>query len=358
LVTRPSLRRLLHPVYRSLETRAHLLRYLFLEITRRCNLECLHCGSDCTRAEAPRELTPDEWVSFIGRLAAGYDPRRVLPVITGGEPFCAPGFEAILDALGNHGFAWGMVTNGWALTPANFARARAAGLASLTISLDGMQASHDWLRGRRGAFDRAADAIGLAARAGLPAFDVVTCANPRNLDELPETMSLLHSLGVREWRLFTIFPRGRAKANPELLLDDAALRRLFDWIAQARRDTAGTGFRLQYGCEGYLPAGLDAAVRDEPYFCRAGITIGSVLADGSISACPNLPASLVQGNVRADDFEDVWENRFEAFRDRSWMRTGACKTCGEWSRCQGNSLHLWDDDARSTARCHWGAAHD
>ena len=109
------LERALYPLYRRLERRAVVLRYLFLEITQRCNLACRHCGSDCGSHGRPDELGPEEWVALLDRLAGALDRRRVVLVITGGEPLCAPGLEPILAAVARHGFAWGMVSNGWAL---------------------------------------------------------------------------------------------------------------------------------------------------------------------------------------------------------------------------------------------------
>ena len=146
-------------------------------------VECRwHCGSDWGRTSRPDELGTDEWVALIDRLAACFNPREVLLVITGGEPLCRPGIEEILDRIRACGFAWGMVTNGWGLPAQMLDALLARGLASLTVSLDGLAPSHDWLRGVPGSFDLALGAIRAAVAAGprLPAFDVVTCANPRN----------------------------------------------------------------------------------------------------------------------------------------------------------------------------------
>jgi radical SAM protein with 4Fe4S-binding SPASM domain len=343
--------RALYPLYQRLERNATVLRYLFLEITQRCNLACRHCGSDCGREPRPDELAPDEWVRLLDDLAARVDPAQLLLVVTGGEPLCAPGLPRLLAAMARHRFAFGMVSNGWALDDATLDMLRARGLCALTLSLDGLAAEHDWLRGRQGSHARVVAAIRRAARAGLPSFDVVTCVHPRNLGQLPAVQALLGDLGVPAWRLFSIFPRGRARANPEVRLDDAGLRRLLHWIAALRR-APGRLPRPEWSCEGYLPAKIDRQVRDHPYFCRAGINIGSVLCDGSIAACPNLPRSLIQGNVRKDDLLEIWEKRFLPFRQREWMATGRCAHCAEWRHCQGNSLHLWDAEAGTTGLCH------
>ncbi len=347
------MRRALHPVYRRLETTVHPLRYLFLEITQQCNLHCRHCGSDCGKTARLDELSTQEWLNFVDYLGASCRTRKKpLLVITGGEPFCHPELDLILDCIQNHGFPFGIVTNGYLLNQRRVSRIVQKGVTSITVSLDGLRDSHDWLRGVKGSFQRALNGIKLLARQEIPFFDVVTCVTPRNIDELPEILSLLEQLGVQRWRLFSIFPKGRARGNQELLLTDSHLCRMFDWLSSHRPGLARRGFTLDFGCEGYLPADVDTAVRNEPYFCRAGISIGSVLCDGAISACPNISRSLVQGNIRSDDFNTVWEDQFETYRNRSWMRKGPCVECAEWKRCRGNSMHLWDEEAGQTALCH------
>jgi radical SAM enzyme (rSAM/lipoprotein system) len=347
-----ALRRGLHPVYRSLETAVHPLRYLFLEVTRRCNLRCLHCGSDCGADPSGEELSTARWLEFVDGLATRFEPRQVFLVFTGGEPLCRPGLFDIMGRARDRGFAYGMVTNGYGLTARGVRTLADLGLSSVTVSLDGERESHDWLRGTRGSFDRAVGAIRMLAREDLRFFDVVTCVNPRNLPELPRILALLRDAGVPAWRLFSIFPKGRARGNPELLLSGRQVKELLEWIRATRLGLEGSRFAVDFSCEGFLPPRVDRAVRFEPYFCRAGISIGSVLFDGSIAACPNIDRSLVQGNILEDDFKAVWDGRFSAFRDRGWMRRGPCASCGQWRRCLGNSLHLWDFDRGETALCH------
>jgi radical SAM protein with 4Fe4S-binding SPASM domain len=289
---------------------------------------------------------------LIDGLARHVNPREVLAVLTGGEPLLAPAWDAVTTALHRGGIRWGLVSNGWALDDVRLAEARARGLCSLTVSLDGLEAAHDRLRGRGGSFNRAVAVLTQAAASGVPMVDAVTCVHSANLDELPGVLELLRAREVSAWRLVAIYPRGRAGQNRDLLLSPADWRRLFDWIAATRAAEGRGGVNVQFGCEGYLPHAVDRAVRAEPYFCRAGIAIGSVLANGDISACPNIGRDMVQGNVRHDDLLDVWEHRFEPFRDRGWARRGRCATCDEWKRCQGNSLHLRDAGDDGPAVCH------
>ena len=88
----------------------------------------------------------------------------------------------------------------------------------------------------------------------------------------------------------------------------------------------------------------ETEIRDHFYFCHAGINIASVLVDGSISACPNLRSNFTQGNIYKDSFWDIWSNRYQPFRDRKWMRQGECKDCKYFRYCEGNGMHLRDEN--------------
>lgn len=173
-------------------------------------------------------------------------------------------------------------------------------------------------------------------------WDVVTCVNRRNYTSLAALRDELYDAGVRNWRLFTIFPVGRAAAYPEFQLSGDEYRGLMEFIKQTRAEGR---IKASYCCEGFL-GGYEAEVRDRFFGCQAGITVGSIMIDGSIAACPSIRSRLNQGNIYKDDFMDVWNNRYKPFRDRLWMRTGPCADCGMFRYCQGNGMHLRDDEGR------------
>ena len=351
---RDALMRSVFPVYRKVETRLHPLRYLFVEITQRCNLSCLHCGSDCGVDPQLKELRTEDWLGFFRYLKEHFDTSRLILAVTGGEPICHPEWGRILKGFKENGLVWGMVSNGWALTGKQLQACLEHGMQSVTISVDGLPDQHDWLRGRSGSYDRAIRALRLLKEYPPIFYDAVTCVHPGNLEQLPALAKNLEEIGLPSWRFFSIFPRGRAKDDLRLALDAKGFRQMLDFISAYREK--GGPIDLYFSCEGYLPKEIDAAVRPQPYFCRAGISIASVLADGGISACPNTPRTLVQGNILVDDFKQVWEERFIPHRDRRWMRTGPCAKCSEWAKCQGNSLHLWDEVEGRVAVCSYDLA--
>ncbi|SKC39434.1 radical SAM enzyme, rSAM/lipoprotein system [Bacteroidales bacterium WCE2004] len=323
--------------------REHPLEQLFWECTLRCNLACRHCGSDCKIASGTPDMPVEDFLRVLDSINRRCAPHSVFVVVTGGEPLMRPDLEACGRAIHDRGFAWGMVTNGFALTEERLDRLVASGLGSATVSLDGLQEAHDWMRGRSGSFERASAAIRLLAARPDIVFDVVTCVNRRNYPELPRLKEALVSWGVRSWRLFTVVPMGRAAGDPELQLPPDQFRGLLDFIKATRKEGR---IHASYGCEGFL-GNYEGEVRDHFFHCEAGVTAASILADGSISACASIRSDYHQGNIyRGDDLMEVWEHGFLPYRDREWMRTDECAECRYFRYCQGGGMHLRDRDGK------------
>ena len=321
----------------------HPLTTLFWECTLRCNLHCRHCGSDCKATSALEDMPLEDFLPVLDSVARHMDPHKVMINVTGGEPLVRKDLEICGRAFYDRGFPWSIVTNAQALTPARFQSLIKSGLRAMTISLDGIGETHDWMRGVPGSFEKAISAINMVAGTEDLVFDVVTCVNKRSYKELDRIRQLLIENGVKSWRLFTVFPVGRAANDPELKLSGDEFRGTMEFIKQTRKEGI---IDASYGCEGFLGK-YEGDVRDNFFFCGAGVTVGSIMADGSIAACPSIRADYSQGNIyRGDDFMDVWNNRYQIYRDRSWMKTDACAKCRYWRWCRGNGMHLRDADGK------------
>ncbi|HQL69858.1 MAG TPA: TIGR04133 family radical SAM/SPASM protein [Bacteroidales bacterium] len=338
----------LHSHYVKTQAKLHTLNYFFWECTAQCNLACLHCGSDCKVQPSIANMPAEDFLNVARQVASHYDPAGVMVVITGGEPLMRNDLHEVGAELMKLGFAWGMVSNGYLFTPEKFRLLRNNGLRSVTISLDGLEESHDWMRGKQGSFEKAMNAIRiLAAEPGMT-YDVVTCVNQRNFGELEQISQLLAEAGVKRWRLFMIDPIGRAAENSELFLSGEQFRRLLNYIVTLRREG---NMAVSYGCDGYLGV-YETHVRDGFFFCRAGIHVASVLANGDISACPNIDRGFVQGNIYTDDFIDVWNTRFQIFRNRTQLKQGVCSHCKEWKHCWGDGMHLHHPGGKGPVVCY------
>jgi radical SAM enzyme (rSAM/lipoprotein system) len=339
--------------WRKNETLLHDLNYLFWECTLRCNLHCLHCGSDCSADNTAKELPFDDFLKAILPLKKEYKSGSITVAITGGEPLMRKDLPQCGLALRKNGFRWGIVTNGYGYTPQIHEKLLAAGMGAITISLDGLEASHNWLRANDQSFARAVEAIKLIAPSKRLNYDIVTCVNQKNINELEAIKEFLITLQVKAWRLFTIAPIGRAADNNDLRLDPEQIKYLLDFIANSRNDKR---MKVSFSCEAYT-GDYELKIRDNYFFCRAGIHVASILTDGSISACPNINRSFVQGNIYKDDFLDVWNNRFQIMRDRGWTKTGLCKNCDAFKNCDGGAMHMWTEKKDSIVSCIYGDSH-
>ena len=335
------------------ETYLHELTYLFWECTLRCNLRCLHCGSDCTADNTAKDLPFEDFLQAILPLQEAYKRDSITVVITGGEPLLRKDLPQCGRTLREHGFRWGIVTNGYDYAPDIHGKLLAAGMGSITVSLDGLEPTHNWLRANDRSFQRAVGALDLITTSKRLSYDVVTCVNQKNINELETLKGFLISRSVAAWRLFTISPIGRAAGNDALRLTPEQLKRLMDFMVMARTDNR---INVTFSCEAYLGE-YERTVRDAYFFCRAGIQIASVLVDGSIAACPNINRSFVQGNIYRDDFLDVWNNRFAVMRDRGWTKTGICTNCDAYKNCNGGAMHLWDEKRDSIKTCIYQQLH-
>lgn len=318
----------------------HVLQQLFWECTLKCNLNCQHCGSDCKFNSLQKDMPLEDFLTVLDDVATLYNPQNILVITTGGEPLVRPDIVKCGREISRRGFMWGMVSNGMALTGKKLDELMDAGLLTIAISLDGFEEDHNWMRGNPHSFEKAVQAIRSLAKRRIT-WDVITCVNRKNYCTLERFKDFLLELGARKWRIFTVFPNGRARGNKELQLMSKEMRGLMDFIVKTRKEGR---ISLSYSCEGFL-GNYEYAVRDYPFFCQAGINVASVLNDGSISGCLSIRSNYNQGNIYRERFTEVWQNKFEQYRNHSWMFTDQCADCEVWRYCEGNGMHLRDDDS-------------
>ena len=330
------------------QTRLHELNTLFWECTLRCNLACKHCGSDCKVVANQADMPVSDFMKVIDQITPNVNPNKTLIIFTGGEALVRNDLELCGAELYRRGFPWGVVTNGMLLTRQRLNSLLNAGLRSITVSLDGFEEAHNWLRGNPKSYANALNAVKLLTKTENLVWDIVTCVNQKNISQLAEFLDFIVSIGVKQWRIFTIFPVGRAAQHPEFQLSNEDFTKVLNFIRETKKEGK---IILNYGCEGFL-GNYEMEVRDHFYNCFAGVNVVSVLADGSISACPSIRANFSQGNIYTDDFMQVWNEKFQPFRNRNWAKTGKCADCTMWRYCEGNGMHLHDEDGRLLV-CHY-----
>ena len=325
------------------------LRQLFFELTLRCNERCFHCGSRCA-ADMPDGLPAETYKSILDEVKQNFDISKVQLCITGGEPLLRKDFFDILGYAHETGYHWGMTSNATLITKEVAAKLREAGMGTISVSIDGLEETHDRLRGMKGGWRRAMDGIqNLIDEHYFHAIQVTTVFNHENLKELDALYDIFREMDIDSWRVIGLEPIGRALEHPELMLTDEDQRRLFAFIYEQRSE----GMNVQYGCSHFLGLDYEKEVRPWYFLCNAGIYTASIMANGDVGACLDIERSpkTVQGNIFEDSFTNIWNNRFAMFRQPLSRRCEGCRDC-EWERwCAGGAHHSYDYDKEIQRIC-------
>lgn len=327
----------------------HPLRYLFMEVTRSCNLACAYCGSSCTGRTPEGEMTSAQWVEIIKQIAEDFEPRTIMVAVTGGEPLIKEGIFDIFAALRDHGFRYGMVTNGQLLDRDKADKLVISGIGSISLSLDALPEENDRLRGR-GVFEGVKTAVANLKAAGYKGkLEIISTITKPTVQTLDQMRQLVAQMKVPLWRAAPVMPIGRAAEHPELIPDSMDIRAMLEWMREARKDSFLP--KPEFSEEGFLGNRFEGHVRPYLVQCRAGITVGGIRFDGRISACPELTDAFDQGHIRDSRFKEVWDKKYQVMRNRSWARKGICGDCGQFELCQGGALHLYQDPGSDILRC-------
>lgn len=143
----------------------HRLDTLFWECTLRCNLSCRHCGSDCRVDPGVPDMPLADFLRVLDEeITPHVNPADVLIIFSGGEVLVRQDLEEAGREVTRRGYPWGMVTNGMALTEKRFRGLLDAGLRSISVSFDGFEHEHNYIRRNPLSYDRALHAIRMIVR--------------------------------------------------------------------------------------------------------------------------------------------------------------------------------------------------
>lgn len=312
--------------------------YAVWEITLRCDLACRHCGSRAGRSR-PDELSTEEALDLVRQMAE-LDVKEV--TVIGGEAYLREDWMDIVGALRKHGIQCSMTTGGRGITPERAAEAKRAGLQSVSVSIDGLEGTHDALRAVRGSFSSAIAALRNLRAAGVP-VSANTQIGRFNLIEIPELFELLIGEGIHSWQVQLTVAMGRAADEPHILLEPYQMIEVMPMLARLKERADRAKVRVWPGnnigyfgpyeslLRGMLPRGHMAS-------CGAGRSTLGIEANGDIKGCPSLPTEdYVGGNIRDHKLRDIWERsaplRFTRDRtvDDLW---GLCRGCYYADTCR------------------------
>lgn len=325
------------------------LRHLFLELTMRCNENCLHCGSRCNEVKS-EELSVEVYRDFLDKIKEDFGTKDKMLCITGGEPLLRKDFFDIMGYATLLGFNWGMTSNATLIDKKVAKRLQRIGMKTISVSIDGLRETHDAFRRTPGGYDRAMAGINnLIEVGGFKAIEITTVVTHKSIKELDALYEIFNKMDIDSWRVIGMEPMGRAKDYPELLLTPEDQKYLFEFIRNKRI----SGEPVTYGCSHYLGLEYEREVRDWYFNCTAGIYTASITASGDIIACLDIERrpEFTQGNILKDSFKDVWENGFKQFRRNVGENNSKCRECSEWEFCRGGSYHSWNHDENRQEIC-------
>jgi len=324
---------------------------LFFEVTKRCNALCKHCGSRCT-INSDDELDALFFKKVLDDIKGKYGTDKIMLNITGGEPLMRGDLFEITGYADMMGFKWGLVTNGMLITDDTIRKMEQTHMSTITISMDGMRDTHEKFRNVRGCFDKIVEnIIRLTHKPFVEHIQVTFIATKENIKELPELYRMLSSIGIDSLRISGIDPIGRAEDNRYLMLG----RQDYEYLFQFMKSKEGSRLPVVWSCSHYFG---DDGIHNDPtgklFRCYTGIHVGSVLCNGDIFGCPNIPRvpELIMGNVKTDNFCDVWENRFEFYRNPDRLRADQCRECSYYKNCRGDSMHTFDFESKKQKFCY------
>lgn len=325
-----------------------ILKFLFLELTLRCNENCVHCGSRCGK-QSGKELTLEQYKVFLNKIKRDFGTHGLQLCITGGEPLLRKDFFDIMGYAHSLGYHWGMTSNGTLIDKSVAAKLEECGMGTISVSLDGMRETHDAFRRTPGGWDAAVRGINaLIERNSFKEIQVTTVVHKDNINELDTLYDYLCGVDIDSWRLITIEPIGRA-LDAGLSLSPEDCKRVLDFIRDKRSDN----MPVTYGCTHYLGLGYEREVRDWYFLCNAGIYTAGIRSNGDIGACLDIEMrpELLEGNILTDDFTRIWKNGFKPYREDLCDKSTKCSACGSREFCKGGSFHSWDFDKNEQRVC-------
>ena len=318
------------------------LRIVAWEVTRTCNLACIHCRAAAQDRPYENELDTEECFRLLDNIETFAKP---IVILTGGEPLLRPDIFDIAAYGNKKGFRMTMAVNGTLLTADRARKMIDSGIQRISISLDGATAvSHDAFRQVQGAFDGALGGIARAREVGLD-FQINTTITKQNLHELPAIQELTVSLGAAAHHIFLLVPMGRGKDLVEESIDAAQYEKTLHWFYEQKEKVS---LQLKATCAphyyrilrqrarsdgkdvNFQTFGLDAVTRG----CLGGTAFAFISHLGGVQPCGYL--ELDCGNVREKPFREIWETStiFGNLRDFKKYE-GKCGQCEYVRVCGG-----------------------
>jgi radical SAM protein with 4Fe4S-binding SPASM domain len=364
-------------------------RLIFWEVTKGCNLRCIHCRASATELSSPSDLSTRTALGIIDQIAAFANP---ILVLSGGEPLYRSDIFQLARYATDKGLRVALATNGTLVTKEVARMIVDAGVKRVSVSLDGADAlTHDAFRGIPGAFDAALYGLRNLKALGMSVQINMTIAR-HNARQLPEVLELARQLGADALHTFLLVPVGcGVDIAAEQMVAPEEYEEMLHWFyersleggielkatcaphyfrvvrqrrvaerrsaeAAARTKAAAvlasdpnaiesadmmmpgsTGILLKptgAGRVGGHPGGHPSDMSAMTKGCLAGTGVCFISHEGEIFPCGYLP--VIAGDLRKQSFAEIWDRAevFQQLRDTDNLK-GKCGCCEFRNVCMG-----------------------
>lgn len=337
---------------------SHLLQFsedkkpvVVWNMTRRCNLKCIHCYAQAKNQTFENELTTEEGKALIDDLSSYGSP---VMLFSGGEPLMRPDLPELAAYAVEKGMRAVISTNGTLITKEIAKTLKEIGLSYVGISLDGMEEIHDRFRAVRGCFKDALDGIRNTQEAGIKVGLRFTI-NRHNVSEIPAVFDLMEEMDIPRVCFYHLVYSGRGSNLVKDDLSHEETRKAVDLIIDRTRDLHDRGLpkevltvdnhadgpylylRMQKEDPERATEVLELLQMNEGN--NSGRGIGCVSWDGEVYA-DQFWRHHSFGNVRQRPFSEIWSRPedplLQQLKDKKAYVTGRCATCRWLDICGGN----------------------
>jgi 12,18-didecarboxysiroheme deacetylase len=337
---------------------SHLLQFsadkrpvVVWNVTRRCNLKCVHCYAQATATAPEAELPLEQGLALLDDLKAFGVP---VVLFSGGEPLMHPDLLTLVEHAVNSGMRAVISTNGTLIDREMAGQLKRFGLSYVGISLDGVEATHDRFRGQTGAFAAAMEGVRNCQEAGIKVGLRFTI-NKHNYQEIPAIFDLIEEREIPRACFYHLVYAGRGSRLVEAALSHEETRAVVDLIIDRTADLFTRGkpkevLTVDNHADGpyiYLRLRRENSPRAEEVLellrmnegNNSGRGIGCVSWDGQVHA-DQFWRHYAFGNVKERPFSQIWTDLsnplMAQLKEKKRFVTGRCATCRWLDTCGGN----------------------
>ncbi len=310
------------------------------EMTLKCNMNCMHCGSKAGTKQR-QELSFDKCMDVAQQLI---DMNLKMITLIGGELFFKKGWEKIAKKFVDNKIYTNIITNGYHINDDQYEQIKKSGITQIGISMDGMETSHNKIRGKKDGFNEIIKTFKRLKSMGY-STEAITTISKLNIDDLEDMYKLLTSLNVDVWQMQLCSPMGNAKDKENFLISPYDVLYITNFIREKNEENkilivAGDNIGYFDQNEKYIRGFKDAEFPG----CQAGLYVVGIDSIGNVKGCLSLyDDKFIEGNLQKESLKEIWTKPNAFAYNRNFKMSdlkGKCSNCDRGNLCRGGCKQL------------------